>query len=71
MSDQHFSTLGMLLDQLMDLSGLYVFGLSIKEDHVAFDGIPVGSGLPVKSGSALAFDCASWFPVWPLRPFIM
>jgi len=71
MSDQHFSTLGMLLDQLMDLSGLYVFGLSTKEDHVAFDGMSVGSGLPVKSGHALSFGCAIWFPVWPLRPCIM
>jgi hypothetical protein len=71
MSDQHFSTLGMLLDQLIDLSGLYVLGCSTKEDHVAFDGMPLGSGLPVKSGLELAFDCASWSPVWPLRPFII
>jgi hypothetical protein len=71
MSDQHFWTPGMLLDQLMDLSGLYVLGLSTIVDHDAFDGMPVGSGLPVRSGNALTFDSAPWVPVWPLRPCIM
>jgi hypothetical protein len=55
MSDQHSSTSGMLLDQLTGSSGLYVLDTYVKEDHVAFDEMPVGSVL-VKTGSALPVD---------------
>jgi hypothetical protein len=45
----------MLLDQLTGSSGLYVLDTYVKEDHVAFDEMPVGSVL-VKTGSALPVD---------------